>query len=322
VLDYLLRHQIRLPVRPTSGPGRGQLQWRAPSPSHLYTILRHPMYAGAYTHGRSRIDPRRKRAGHPGSGRVQLPMGQWRVLRRGALPAYLSWEQYLANRERLRANGARFECRGVARGGSALLPGLAACGRCGCRMFSHYNHTNRPRYVCNHFDRLRGRERCPTLAARLVDELVSRQVLRALEPAALALSLQAAEDMRRERERLDRHWQQQLERARYQAERARRQYDAVEPENRLVARALERRWEQALLELRRAEEEYEQFRQGQPRGLTAEDRGRIEALAADIPALWEAPTTTRADRKDRLRPVSLDFVLTRVVGAGQSLPFL
>jgi recombinase-like zinc beta ribbon protein/recombinase len=301
VLEYFLRHQIRMPVRPIFGPGRGQLEWRTASAGAIYAMLHHPIYAGAYTHGRSRMEPRRKRPDHPASGRVQLPMDQWRVLRRDDLPAYITWEQYLANRERLRQNVARFECRGVARGGPALLAGLVVCGRCGGRMYSHHNHTGRPRYVCNQFDRLRGQEHCPTLAARRVDELVSVQVLRALEPAALALSLRAAEDIERERERLDEHWRQRVERARYQAERAKRQYDAVEPENRLVARELERRWEEALLEARQAEEEYDRFRQQQPRALTAEDRSRIEALAADIPALWEAPTTTRADRQEIIR---------------------
>src|SRR5262249_41369783 len=142
-----------------------------------------------------------------------------------------------------------------------------------------------------------GAERCQHLAGAGLDAWVSQQVLAALAPAALELSLQAAAHIEQERADLTRLRQQQVERATYAAERAGRQYHAVEPENRLVARRLEREWEERLVALRHAEEEYERFVQTQPRGLTAEEREAIRQLAADIPALWHAPTTTPAERK-------------------------
>src|SRR3954466_13654089 len=129
---------------------------------------------------------------------------------------------------------------------------------------------------------------CQGLAGRVLDHLVATQVLAALEPATLELSLAAADDLAQERARLDRNWQQQVERARYEAERARRQYDAVEPENRLVVRELERHWEDALKDRRRLEEEYARFDRNQPRGLSAGERAPIRALARDLPALWQA----------------------------------
>jgi hypothetical protein len=138
-------------------------------------------------------------------------------------------------------------------------------------------------------------------------------VLELLGPAALELSLAAAGDIEAERERLHRHWQQQLERAGYEAERAARQYHAVEPENRLVARELERRWEAALQAGRQLEEDYQRCQSEQPRGLSAQDRDAVRALAAHLPDLWGAETTTAADRKAVARHL-IDRVVVAVRG--------
>jgi hypothetical protein len=151
---------------------------------------------------------------------------------------------------------------------------------------------------------------CQSLSGGVLDDLVAAQVLAGLEPAALELSSAAADDVEQERARLHRNWQQQVERARYEAERARRQYDAVEPENRLVARELERRWEDALKEQRRLEEEYARFGRNQPRGLSAGEREQIRALARDLPALWQAATTTSADRQRIVRLLVKEVVVT------------
>jgi hypothetical protein len=157
---------------------------------------------------------------------------------------------------------------------------------------------------------------CQSLAGRVLDDVVAAQIFAALEPAALELSLAAADDIQQERTRLHRNWQQQVERSRYEAERARRQYDAVEPENRLVVRELERRWEAALQEQRRLEEAYARFGRQQPEGLSAAERAQIRALAQDLPALWQAPTTTAADRQ-RLVRLLVDEVLVTVRGASE-----
>jgi hypothetical protein len=151
---------------------------------------------------------------------------------------------------------------------------------------------------------------CQGLAGGVLDDLVAAQVLAGLEPAALELSLAAAEDIEQERARLHRNWQQQVERARYQAERAQRQYDAAEPENRLVVRELERRWEEALKEQRRLEEAYARFSRDQLRGLSAYEREPIRALARDRPALWQAPATTAADRQRIVRLLVEEVVVT------------
>jgi hypothetical protein len=173
-------------------------------------------------------------------------------------------------------------------------------------MYASYRSKSTAYYAC------RRREdegsTCRGLEAGVVDDLVAQQVLRALEPATLELSLKAIEDVHRERERLHRHWKQRLERATYEAQRAERQYQAVEPENRLVARSLERQWEEALRQQRDLGEEYDRFLKEQPPQLSEDQRARILALSSDLPALWNAPETTAADRKEIIR-----LVVERVV---------
>jgi DNA invertase Pin-like site-specific DNA recombinase len=316
VCRYLWQHQIRLPLRPNNGSLPSPLLWRPAEAPVVYRILNHPIYAGAYVYGRQPVDQRRKQSGRSRSGRVMVPMEQWPVLRRDHLPAYISWDQYLANREQLRQNRSRWDTPGVPRQGATLLAGLVYCERCGYRRQVHYREADRPSYGCSGSERRREFGRCPAVAASPVDALIGRQVLRALEPAALELSLQAHQDIEGERERLHQHWQQQLERARYQAERARRQYDAIEPENRLVARELEKQWESALAQQRQVEEDYARFRRELPSVLSAQERETIRSLAQDLPQLWESPTTTITDRQSIIRQL-VDRVDLQVRGASE-----
>lgn len=302
LLRYLVRHGIRLGFRPHFGPHKGELEWRRPNRTTLNFLLHHPIYAGAYSRGRRPTDPRRKVPGRPATGRVLVPMDQWEVLIPDHLPGYITWERYEANLRRLARNGARAGAMRAARGGDSLLAGLVICGRCGRRMLVAYTtKENGLRYQCQRGALDYAEPRCQSLAGGALDELVAGQVLRALEPAALELSLRAVADAERERARLTRHWEQRLERARHDAERAARQYHAAEPENRLVVRELERRWEQALLVQRQVEDEYDRFLHGRPTELTSSDVKMIESLAGDVPALWRAATTTVQDRQEVVR---------------------
>src|SRR5260370_28640644 len=164
-----------------------------------------------------------------------------------------------------------------------------------------YRHPGKPFYRCaRHL--ARGTEQtCYGVKAAVVDDVVAEQVLRGLEPAVVALSMQATQDIQKEREQLDQHWRQQRERARYEAERARRQYDAVEPEDRLVARTLEQRWEEALRRQQQLQEDYDGCGREEPGGLTETERAQVLALSADLPTLWRAEGTTPADRKEIVR---------------------
>lgn len=290
---YLVRNKIRLGMRIQDGPRRGELEWRRPAMPTLNSTLHNPIYAGAYAYGR------RPWAGRERPGQRWLPMSEWKVLLRDRLPAYISWDQYIANRQRLQGNRSMPDSSGTPRRGCALLSGLLVCG-CGRRLRTSYRD-KLAQYGCERHLREHKEEKCHGLPAAPIDELVASQVLRAIEPAALELSLKAMEDIQRERKRLHRHWKQRLERARYEAERIERQYQAVEPENRLVARTLEQRWEEALCEQRQLEEDYDRFLQEQPRQLSDNERARIKALSADLPALWNASTTTAKDRKEIIR---------------------
>jgi hypothetical protein len=207
----------------------------------------------------------------------------------------------MENQGRRRSKQARPGAPGAPRRGSALLAGLLVCGGCGRRLGVNYRAGHPAYYHCGQHYEAGMPSACPGLAARAVDDRVAAQVLRVLEPAAPGLSLKAVENIQEGRARLGRHWRQQVERARYEAGRAERQYQAVEPENRLVARTLEGRWEEALREQRRLEEGYDRFLRQQPPGLSADERARVQALAEDIPALWGAPATTAADRKGVIR---------------------
>jgi DNA invertase Pin-like site-specific DNA recombinase len=299
VYRYLTRHRIRVGMRAQAGPRRGELEWRPLTRALLGRILHHPIYAGAYSYGRQQVDRKRTAAA---AGKVRMhavPMSQWRVLQRDRFPAYITWQRYLANQQRLEQNRARPASVGAPRSGLALLPGLLICGACGRRMHAGYRTKAKPYYECLR-KKLEG-SACCGLGAAAIDDLVGRQVLQALQPAALELSLQAVQNITQERERLHRHWQQRLERARHEAQRAERQYHAVEPENRLVVRSLEKRWEEALRQQQELQEEYDRFLREQPRQLRGDEEARIRALAADLPALWNSAQTTNADRKEIVR---------------------
>jgi DNA invertase Pin-like site-specific DNA recombinase len=309
VYRYLARNQIRLGTRVQRGPRRGELEWRPLTRAMLGRMLHHPIYAGAYSYGRRRVD-RKRTAADAGKVRMQaVPMPEWKVLQRDRFPAYITWERYLANQQRLEQNRSWPASVGAPRSGLALLPGLLICGACGRRMHAGYRTKAKPYYECMR-KKLEGSD-CCGLGAAAIDDLVGRQVLRALEPAALELSLQAIQNISKERERLHCHWQQRLARALQEAQRAERQYHAVEPENRLVVRSLEQRWEETLRTQRALQEEYDRFLQEQPRQLQADEEARIVALAADIPTLWKSSLTTNADRKEIVR-LLVDRVVVHV----------
>jgi DNA invertase Pin-like site-specific DNA recombinase len=300
LLHYLVEHNIRMPIRPHYGPNRGQLEWRRPNRVTLQYLLHHPLYAGYYRWGHRPCDPRRKVGGRPGTGRTVRSPEECLVLLEGRCPAYITVERFWANQRRLEANRAA-SLKGV-RHGPSLLGGLLVCARCGRHLLVGYTNAGRGlRYSCVRGRIDYGEPLCQSLSGQRLDALVSAQVLSVLQPAALELHLSAAADVAQERRRLHQHWQQQLERVRYEAERAARQYQAVEPENRLVARELERRWEGALAEQSRLTEEYERFGRSQPASLSAVEQEQIRSLARDIPQLWHADTTTAAERQRLVR---------------------
>lgn len=242
-------------------------------------------------------------------------MDEWQVILRDKFPGYITWERFLENRERARQNRTTMTTRGSARGGGALLAGIVYCAKCGSRMIVRYNKAHKPRYECQGHVLRAEAQACGGLATAPLDSLVEQEVLRAIEPGAIELSIRALSDLRQERERLDRNWRQTLERSRYDAQKAERAYRAVDPENRLVARSLEQEWEAALRAEQGAKEEYERFQRESPQRLTTRETEMIRGLAADLPAVWSASTTNAVDKQGVIRCL-VQRVSVSVVGHG------
>ena len=303
VYRYLTVNNLQLGFRRLRGGRIGDLDWKSASATRILSILRHPIYAGAYAYGLHRSGTKNPATGRVEGGKWFVPPEDLRVLLLDRLPAYISWEQYLANQHRLQQNRSFHDVRGVPRRGDALLSGLVVCGKCDHHMGTKHPGDKKPSYHCGEYWRSGLDEPCGRITAAPLDELVAREVLRALEPAALELSVRAIDNIELERKRLHDQWRHKLERAKQDVARGERQYHAVEPENRLVARTLEARWEDALKRQRQAEEEYHRFLAERPPTLDSQERARILSLSHCVAELWHAPGTSAVDRKQIVRCV-------------------
>ena len=317
VMTYLVEHDIRMPVRQRGGPGKGELEWRRVNRATLLNLFANPIYAGVYAYGVRAVQKRRQQPGRPGTGRRSPRAGEAEVFLHDRLPAYISFERYERNQVQLRANKAAGV--GTPQAGSALLSGLLICGRCGLRMLAQYNNNGHAaRYVCSQMQSCYGEPFCQSLKAAPLDALISGLVLEALQPAAIKASLALAENLEAERAALERHWRQRLERANWQVDRARRQYAAVEPENRLVARTLERDWEEALTEQAHLEAEHEREQRVRKEAPSADELAAIRELSQDLPALWRAETTTSLERQTIVR-LLLERILVEVIAGTEKV---
>lgn len=316
LLRWLFRNDVKLPVRPHFGPNRGELEWRRANRVTLLNMLHHPIYAGAYRWGHRETDPRRKRPGKPASGRTFKSHEECRVLIRDRFPGYITWEEFESNQQKLADNSAMGKLLSAPRHGPSVLAGLVVCGRCGHRMLVGYANaatTRTLRYSCQRDAIDYGKDVCQSLSGAAMESLVVERLLQAVCPASLELSLAATADIERERQQLDEHWQQRLTRSGYDVEQARRQYAAVDPDHRLVARELERRWDEAIRGDERLRAEHACFQRECPTQLSPREREQILALSGDLPALWHADTTTPEDRQTIAR-LLLEQVTVTVEG--------
>ena len=313
VRTYLAREQLRIPSRPVRGPAPHDTVWNPPRSSTIRRILHNPAYAGAYAYGQRVVDPARQQPGRRRSGVVQMPLEQWAVCLQDVYPAYITWDTYLANRARLQANRnwSGQGGPGVPREGKALLQGIAICGRCGRRMQLRYSgpQGDFPVYRCGLEAQDYGGAQCQEVRAPGVDQAVEALVLEALVPERIALALEALGQLEREMGALEHQWQLRLERARYEAQRAQRQYNAAEPEHRLVARTLESQWEAALRAVESTERDYETWARENRAHITAQEQQEILSIGEDLPRVWHAETTTNADRKHLLRLVVQEVIV-------------
>jgi DNA invertase Pin-like site-specific DNA recombinase len=319
LLRWLVRNDVKLPVRPHFGANRGELEWRRPNRVTLLNLLHHPIYAGAYRWGHREVDPRKKIPGRPTTGRTFNAYDQCRVLIRDRFAAYITWDEFEKNQQKLADNQTLGKMLSAPRHGPSVLSGLLVCGHCGHRMLVGYGNTGGAsgkktlRYSCQRDAIDYGAEKCQSLSGAVLESFVVERLLQAVSPASLELSLTATADIERERKQLDDHWQQRLGRSRYEVEQARRQYAAVDPDHRLVARELERRWDEALRADEQLQADYTRFACECPTHLSPQERDQILSLAKDLPALWHADSTTPQDRQTIAR-LLLEQVTVTVEG--------
>jgi DNA invertase Pin-like site-specific DNA recombinase len=311
VLHSFNEHGLRIPRRRWQAQAGGRIVWMRPSYQAIYSVLSNPCYAGAYAYGqRGRAWDGATEPGNPGARR-RYALDQVEVLLRDHHPAYIPWERYLAVRAALRDNSSQFQpSRGAPRRGGGLLQGLVVCGRCGCRMLLHYG-TSSAAYICRTRHQRYGEPICQSLTIEHVDRAVAAAFFRVVGPAQVEAALAMAEELERDRAAVERQWELRLERARYEAERAFRQYDLCEPENRLVARELEKRWNDQLRSVAELEAGYRQERARGLSPLTEDEKATLARLVGDVPALWAAPATTMEDRKRLVRCLIREVVLLR-----------
>ena len=309
VMRRLNAERLDLPRRDR----HGDLRWTRATVLAVARILKNPAYAGAFVYGRARI----KAQVGPGGGRQKEPrrMEEWRIVVKDRYPAYVDWATYEKVQAILADNRAEYmrtKSRGAPREGELLLQGIAWCARCGHKMFVRYNGGGE--YVCNSLHIQQGLPGCQSIRAAPIDAAVGRVFLAAIAPAELDALSRAHRTRRRADEAVTRAAEQQLERKRYQVALAQRQYDKVDPDNRLVAAELERRWEAALLQLKAAEEvlaAQQAAPSAAPVEIGRELRGKVVALAGRLPALWADLATDDAKRKALLRCLVEKVVLER-----------
>jgi DNA invertase Pin-like site-specific DNA recombinase len=296
----------RFPRRAYGGTWAGQLRWGRLTHSRAAEILRNPAYAGAYVFGRRRSRQVVSPDGAVRSSVTELPREEWEVLIRDHHPGYITWEDYLANEARLAANRTNAGER-PPREGTALCQGIVLCGACGRSMQVRYQDRY-PRYECSHsrHDHI-ATPLCGSVRADTVDAVAASALLEAVAPDQVSLALAAAEEVTARARRSVRAAELAAERARYDADRAERAFLACDPENRLVARTLEARWEARLGDVADAEAALAAQRSAQPE-LPAPDQ--LAATAADLPALWVSPATSDKDRKRLLRALLADVTIT------------
>lgn len=297
VLQYLNEQALCIPRRDRFG----DLLWKKPTVSAIFSILKNPAYAGAFVYGRSRANPQKFTHGKP--YQKKLSMDQWKIIVKDKYPAYISWETFKKIQDMLKDNYSEYDrnkSRGVPREGAALLHGIVYCGECGHKMVIQYK--NATRYLCNYLRQQYHVPVCQYIPADPVDAKVLEAFFEVLSPAEIDAYAQALEKQNQIQEQTDQAFQQQLQRLRYQATLAQRQFDQVDPDNRLVASELERRWENSLKELKQAEEAYEKKKkQNHIPNLTPKLKNAFMSIGQKLPEIWNTSILSTSKKKALLR---------------------
>jgi DNA invertase Pin-like site-specific DNA recombinase len=309
---WLRDEGIELPVKSRDGEARG-IVWRLPAYNIVHNILTNPIYAGAYVFGRTTskvsVEQGRKRVRRG----VHRPMTEWDVLIKDHHAGYITWEEFERNQGVI-ANNATGKgsaaVKGAVRRGELLLPGLLRCGHCGRKL--HVSYSGKlGRYSCYGARTNHGTARCISISGLSIDSAVGAEVLRVLKPLGIEAAVKAIETQTGRTSAAQRQLELSLQQARYEAAHARRQYDAVDPANRLVAAELERRWNDALQTVHRIECEIASIVAIRPPPLGERERQELMRLGADLDLAWSHPAATAATRKRILRAVLNEIVVRK-----------
>jgi DNA invertase Pin-like site-specific DNA recombinase/predicted DNA-binding transcriptional regulator AlpA len=304
---------LSFPLQTTPAGLPGPIRWVTPTYTALHHILTNPVYAGAYTYGKTKYERYVDEHGAVRKRIRHLPMEQWAVLIQDHHPGFIDWATYQANQARLDSNTRpqAHQSGGAVREGSALLQGIATCGHCGRRLHTHYRGRNStPGYHCAGKDLVNGRGvYCFNVGGLAIEQAVANAFLEAVTPAAVDAMRLTVEQLQTNYDAALSQWRLEVERTRYEADRAERRYRTVDPENRLVARGLETEWENRLRDLAAAEAEFRRREQQRPSKLDQEQLKRIQILGSDIRRVWNAATTTDRDRKELLRTLLEEVIL-------------
>jgi DNA invertase Pin-like site-specific DNA recombinase len=292
-------HGLLFPRRALSGPEKGKVIWGPIGVRHVLLALHNPRYAGAYAFGRGRW----KKQTDGSKKRELLPQDRWQVLIPDAHPGYISWQEYEDIDQRLRQNAQAYGIdrrHGPVREGPALLQGRVVCGICGNRMSVRYHRRSQqlvPDYLCNRNYMEHGAPVCQIIPGASVDSAVGKLLVEAMTPMAIELSLAVQQEIQTQLAQADRLRRQQVERARLEADSARRRYMHVDPENRLVADSLEAEWNEKLRALAQAQDNYERQSTADRKVFSEAQRKKLFSLVKDFPAIWNDPETPQRERK-------------------------
>jgi len=318
VVQGFSQRGLLFPKRAYGGAWDGKLIWGRLTYSRVLSILKNPSYAGMYVYGRYQYRRKITPEGEVEKYVQAVAIPEWTVRLSEHHAGYITFEEFLTNRERLEKNRTHGEATvlsGPAREGLALLQGLLLCGHCGRVLTVRYrgNGGIYPIYECNWLRREGlATKNCLNFRCDLLDPVVSEEVLKALQPAELELALAAMRELERRDEAMMHQWQMRLQRAEYEAALAERRYQEVDPANRLVASTLERRWNDALVQLQDLKKQAAEFQRQEAHVATPEQREKVMALARDLPRLWHASSTQAKDRKRMLRLIIKDITVEKL----------
>jgi DNA invertase Pin-like site-specific DNA recombinase len=315
-VKYFKNNNLKFPRRVHQGINKGDLIWDVLETSKVRQILHNHHYAGIYSYGKNKV----YKLPDGGKRYENLPQDQWIAYKENAHASYISYEEFEENSRILKINAQSYGAdrrNGPPREGSALLQGIVLCGICGKKMYTQYRIRKAgevrtdPIYICEYNHIKKGDDCCQRIEGKYIDKAIGEKLINSFTPLTLEVALNVQDELKKRHEQIDKLRKEELERARYEVNLARRRYMHVDPENRLVADSLEAEWNEKLVSLNELYANYEKQKKNDFNSLNNDERNKILSLATDFPALWNNQNTSNKDKKRMIRLLIEDVTLTR-----------